>query len=123
MRVTDRAVTSALGAAAVAGAMAIAGAQHARADTPMTAGVVLEKMPSNELVVFVAGIVEGLAYARFRQDTKVAGKNDERGMNCIRNWYHGSDQIILKIQSTFKKYDKYPPWVVVAAMVKKECGE
>ena len=97
--------------------------QNTRAETPLTAGVVLEKMPSNEFVVYVAGIVEGLAYARFRKDTVAAGKKVEKGMSCIRNWYHGNDNAILNIESAFRKYKQYAPWIVIAAMVKKECGE
>lgn len=88
----------------------------------MTAAVVLENMPSNELVVFVAGIVEGLAYARFRIDTAAAGRQDETGMTCIRNWYHDDPNIILTIEDAFRQYGDYPPWVVISAMVEQRCG-
>lgn len=95
----------------------------ANANTPLNAATVLKEMPPNELVVYVAGIVEGLAYARFRYDTIAAGQKVETGMNCIRNWYHGNPQVILTIEQAFRKYGEHSPWVVVAAMVKQECGE
>lgn len=97
--------------------------QEARAENPMTAGVILKQMPSSEFVVYTAGIIEGLAYARFRADTKRAGEKSEKGMQCIREWYHNDKEAITKIEAAFRKYDKYPPWVVLASLVKKKCGE
>ena len=96
---------------------------EAHAETPLTAQVVLDNMPTNEFVSYVSGIVEGLAYARFRKDTAAAGQNDEDGMKCIRDWYHGNSEIILQIEESFRKYGTYPPWVVLAVMIKRECGE
>lgn len=96
---------------------------HPAYATDMTAGVVLREMPSNEFVVYVAGIVEGLAYARFRKDSVAAGRKIEDGMQCIRDWYHNNPESILKVEEAFRQHDKYPPWVVLAAMIKKECGE
>ena len=89
----------------------------------VTAGKVLEELESNEFVWFIGGIVEGLAYARFRKDTIEAGERVVTGSDCIRDWFHGNNEIILTITSTFKEYSDYTPWVVVAAMVKQECGE
>jgi len=93
------------------------------ADTPMTGKVILEQMPRNEFVVFVTGIVEGMAYARFRKDTLASGSKVEDGMTCIRDWFHGDAQVILKIEDAFRQYDQYAPWVVLGAMIKKKCGE
>lgn len=89
----------------------------------VTAAKVLDELPNGEFVWFVGGIVEGLAYARFRKDTIAAGQRDTSGSDCIREWYHSDNQIILKIISTFRKYGEHTPWVVIAAMVKQECGE
>jgi len=95
----------------------------ARADTPLTAATVLKEMPPNEFAVYIAGIVEGLAYARFRKDSAAAGQKDEAGMTCIRRWYFDDPQIALTIGNAFRKYGEHYPWVVVAALVKQECGE
>lgn len=80
-------------------------------------------MPANELAVYIAGIIEGLAYARFRYDTLKAGRNDETGMTCIRRWYYDDTKSLLTIEDAFRRYKDQLPWVVVALMVKKECGE
>ena len=47
--------------------------QSAQADTPMTAGLIMKEMPTKERAAYVAGIVEGMAYARFRYDSKKTG--------------------------------------------------
>lgn len=88
-----------------------------------TAGVIVKEMPSKEFVTFVTGMVEGMAYARFRKDTLAAGQKVETGSQCIRNWYHRDTGIILKIEDAFRKYADYAPWVVLGVMVKNECGE
>ncbi|WP_425088867.1 hypothetical protein [Stappia sp.] len=111
-------------AAFLVGGMVLSTAPGAQAEEEyVTAGKVLKELPPNEFVWFVGGIVEGLAYARFRKDTVAAGERVTTGSNCIRDWFHGNNQIILKISNTFRKYEEHTPWVVIAAMVKKECGE
>lgn len=92
--------------------------------TPMTAGVVVDEMPIRERTSYVMGIVEGLAYARFVQDTKEKGEQDQSGMNCIYRWLH-SDMVgrMGHIDTAFRKYSEHLPSVVIAAMAKKECGE
>lgn len=100
----------------------IANSDMASAQT-MTAGVVLEKMENRELGGFISGVIEGLAYARFRKDTLAAGSKDERGMNCIYNWYYASNDQPAGILATFQKYPERMPGVIIALMVKQECGE
>ena len=123
MRVTERLFASRLPAAVLAGMVTVGSAAHVCAKTPMTAGVVLEKMPANELSAYISGIVEGLAYARFRKDTVAAGVRNEDGMKCIRDWYYATPDRVLDIEAAFRRYEKYPPWVVMAVLIKKECGE
>lgn len=90
----------------------------------MTAGVVLERMPSKELLVYISGIIEGLAYARFRKDTIAAGENDETGMNCIYDWFYGDDMASFgTIEAAFRRYADHYPSVLLGAMIKQECGE
>ena len=84
----------------------------------MTAGVILEKMEPKEQVSYMAGIIEGLAYARYEKD----GKKTE-GMGCIYQWFHNNDKTLGKIDAAFRRFKDYPPGAVIAAMVKKECGE
>lgn len=90
----------------------------------MDAGSILEKMEDKERYAYISGIVEGLAYARFRKDTIAAGSKDERGSSCIHNWYYtGTGKTPFSIEATFKKYPDQMPSVIIALMVKKECGE
>ena len=92
--------------------------------TPMTAGVVVEKMSARERATYVMGIVDALAYARFVKDTAATGESDQAGMRCIYDWLE-SDMVsrLLQVDEAFRKYGNYPPSMVVTAMVKKECGE
>lgn len=105
--------------------LALTCANIARADTPMTAGLVLEKMAAGERYTYYFGIVQGLAYARFLKDT-IANDNrkDQRGMDCIQNWFHDeSGQRSLSIELNMKKYPEFSVPVLINAMIKKECGE
>lgn len=84
----------------------------------------MKDMPARERTAYVSGIVEGLAYGRFRKDTLAGGAKDQAGMNCVLNWYY-KDALgtLLRIEATFNKYpDEYPP-VLLNLMIKKECGE
>lgn len=109
---------------AVAG-MCLLCANIAHADTPMTAGVVLEKMGAGERYTYYFGLVQGLAYARFRKDTIANNnQNDQRGMDCISSWFDdGGVERTLQIDKTLEKYPDHAPAVIINAMVRKECGE
>ena len=90
----------------------------------MTAGLILKEMPTKERYAFAAGIVEGLAYARFRKDSIAAGSKVETGMKCITNWFYSEgSKTMLRIEEAFGSYPDYPPSAVIAVMAKKECGE
>lgn len=109
-----------------AGALMLAASAASANDngnTPMTAGVVVEKMESNEFFFYVSGIIEGLAYARFQRDTNAAGTKTVSGMHCMQQWYRGKPELFLTIDATFRKYADLAPVTVLAAMLKKECGE
>lgn len=90
----------------------------------MTAGNLMKTMPVPERTAYVTGIVDGLAYARFRKDTLAKGEKDEAGMACILKWFNKDSLATLtRIEATFQKYaNEYPP-TILALMVKQECGE
>lgn len=75
---------------------------YARTQTPLTAGVILKEMPARELAAYVTGIVEGLAYARFRTDSLKAGQKVQTGMDCIRNWYFSEPNRVLAVENAFR---------------------
>lgn len=84
--------------------------------TDLTAGVVMEKMSAEERNAYLAGVAEGLAYARYLDDGK---KTD--GMRCIYEWFY-KDGTRVKIHDAFERFSDYLPGAVMAAMVEKECG-
>lgn len=94
------------------------------AGSPMTAGLVMDKMPVRERFSYVAGIVEGLAYARFRKDTAAKGGNDVSGMKCIYDWFYTDNTKTMDtVEAAFRKYaDRYPA-TLLAVLIKRKCGE
>jgi hypothetical protein len=102
---------------------AVVGIHPAQAQD-MTAGLILEKMQPEERFAYINGIVEGMAYARFRKDTIATGSKDEAGMKCIYGWYYtGDGKTHARIEAAFRKFSDHMPSVIIGTMVKKECGE
>lgn len=92
--------------------------------TPMTAGLVMKEMPTGERTAYIMGIVEGMAYARFRKDTLAAGQKTEQGMKCIYGWLYTDSMATLdRIERVFEANAQHYPSVLLAALIKKECGE
>jgi len=91
--------------------------QPVAAQTTMTAGVVMEKMPATERLAFVAGIIEGLAYARLVKDNK-----QPTGSNCIIGWFYDKKDRIRDIYQAFERFKEHMPGTIVATMVARECG-
>ena len=84
----------------------------------MTAGVVAEKMTPAQFLDYSAGIVEGLAYARYQADGRQAA-----GMTCVYNWFWSDTQKRLdQMLVAFAQFPDYSPAAVVSVMVRKECG-
>lgn len=89
----------------------------------MTAGTLVDSMKPSERYTYVAGIIDGLAYARFRNDTAAKGSRFEDGMKCIYDWFFNDDQSFDTIDAAFKKYPQHLPSTLVAVLTKKACGE
>lgn len=90
----------------------------------MTAGVIMKEMPVRERTAYIQGLVEGMAYSRFRKDSLAAGTKDEAGMACVHSWFHKDPLAqVMRIEATFEKYTAELPSVLLALMIKKECGE
>lgn len=99
-----------------AAVIAIAGGASNAED--LSAGTVLERMEPKERYTYVAGIVEGLAYARFVSD----GREEEPGMRCIYDWFYGEDGSVETIWSAFARFPDHLPGAVTAALVERRCG-
>lgn len=91
------------------------GPQVARAED-FTAGVVLEKMDVSERFTFVSGVIEGLAYARFKADG-----NETAGMGCIYDWFYEDRTSMAQIEEAFARYPDHLPGSVVAALLQLRC--
>lgn len=81
-----------------------------------TAGVVMEKMAPKERYTFIAGIIEGLAYARFEGDSR-----ETAGMGCIYRWFYDDASAIDQIEEAFGRYPDRLPGSVVGALVQMRC--
>jgi hypothetical protein len=79
---------------------------------------VMKQMTPDERYGYLAGVIEGLAIARYNKD----GKKKE-GMNCIYDWFYDDKQNRRVIYDAFEKYPTYPPGSIVDVLVKKKCGE
>ncbi|MCO5056968.1 MAG: hypothetical protein M9905_03595 [Rhizobiaceae bacterium] len=85
--------------------------------TDFTAGIVATEMDERDRYPFMAGIVEGLAYARYAEEGKTTN-----GMKCIYRWFYDAKSRPQEILAVFKRFPDYTPGAVIAAMMEKECG-
>lgn len=83
--------------------------------TDFTAGIVMTKMSAEERNAYLAGVTEGLAYARYMTEGKGTG-----GMKCIYEWFYKAGTR-AKIHDAFDRFPDYLPGAVMAAMIEKEC--
>lgn len=97
------------------GASLVALPTHAQ--TEFTAGVVLDKLDARERYVFIAGIVEGFAHARFEADG-----GDPGGRSCIYRWFYEDKAAAGNIEQAFGLYRDRLPGSVVGALIQMRCG-
>lgn len=85
-----------------------------------TAGDVVNKMEPTHQTGYLAGIVEGLAFARWVKD-----KPDKTGMKCIYDWYYESDTKTRfnRVRAWLERHPDKPPGALMYVLIKKECGE
>lgn len=82
------------------------------------AGKVMKEMSNQEQVAYMAGIIEGLAIARYHKD----GKRKE-AMGCIYDFFYKDRGNMRVILDAFEKYPAYPPGSLVDVLTKRKCGE
>ncbi len=84
----------------------------------LTAKVVMEKMEAGQRYPYIAGVVEGLAYARYSRD----GKKTE-GMKCIYDWFYEKPETLNLIYAAFGQYPNFTPGAIIGALTRKHCGD
>lgn len=98
-------------AAAIPTAQAFSGGLEAK--------IVTNEMSSKQKNAYFAGVIEGLAFARYIKD----GKNAALGMNCILSWYYEEKGTARKITLALRKFETHSANAIIGALVKKQCGD
>lgn len=88
------------------------------ANDQLDAGKVMNQMTAEQRAGYLAGVVEGLAIARYMKD-----KKQKAGMECIYSWFYEEKGNLRLIHEAFDKYPSYPPGAIIDVLVKKKCGE
>lgn len=78
----------------------------------------LGKMDPDERYPFIAGIIEGIAYHRYK-----AGGKDSQAMNCVYDWFYDDAKAVDQIYESFAEFPDYPPASVIDALVSRKCGK
>jgi hypothetical protein len=91
----------------------------------MTAEIIMTKMTPEDRYTYMAGIVEGLAYARYRNDNRnVSGDNKSAaGMACVYDWFYKNEANRERIIQAFRKFGSHYPGAIMSALIRKDCGE
>ena len=97
-----------------AGVAGVCGNAHAEV---MTAGVVMEKMSAEQRFTFWAGIIEGLAHARYVKDNK-----ETTGRACIYRWFYDEPASRDKIREASLKYPDALTGQIIGTLVATKCG-
>lgn len=86
------------------------------AETPMTAGVIAERMEFEDRFPFAAGLVEGIAFSRYQ-----TGGQDVAAMECIFDWFYSGQRRTDLIFEAFGRFPDYTAGAVVAALTNRAC--
>jgi hypothetical protein len=81
----------------------------------LNANAVMNLMTPEQRSSYLQGIIEGMAYARYRQD------GHEAGMQCMYKFYYDGDAGPKKVIDAFFKYRDHTPGALMAALLEKEC--
>ena len=97
----------------------VAGVIYGKVAFALTADEVLNKMNFDERHGYLAGVIEGLAQARW-----VADKPDDAGYNCIYDWYYkGGKEREELVNTWLNRHPDKSASGLIYVLVKKECGD
>ena len=92
---------------------------HTEPAAALTADDVLNNMTADERVAHIAGVIGGLAYARFLRD-----RPDETGMACVYDWYYAREtERQDQINAWFERHLDKPVEPLLYVLIKEDCGE
>ncbi len=100
----------------LAGVPFVLGSSQVAANDGTTAGI-MKALPAEDRYPFIAGMIEATAYARYKE-----GGKDEKGMNCIYDWFYEKKGALDSIYVAFGEFPNHPPAAVLAALTKKVCA-
>ena len=84
----------------------------------LTADDVMNRMNEDQRFGYVAGVVSGLAQARW-----IADKPDAAGTTCINNWFFAEDsQRWPVIEDWFARNPDKPAAALLYVLIKRKCG-
>ncbi len=84
----------------------------------LTAAEVRKNMSDKERGAYVAGLVEGLAQARWIKD-----KPDKTGMKCIYDWhFQPTTRKVNRLETLMDKYPNTQMSGIIFVLAKKACG-
>lgn len=89
--------------------------------TDFTAGVVMEKMDADSRAAYIAGVIEGLAYARYEKDNEHL-EGDKKTVEGIYFWLYDKPDTLQTIHAAFDKYPSYLPGAIIGNLVRQSCG-
>lgn len=88
--------------------------------TDLNAGFVVNEMNTDQRVSYIAGVIEGLAYARFLRD-----RPDEQSMNCVYDWFYRDDKVaeLKMLRTWFQHHNDKPVGALLNVLIDEKCGE
>ena len=75
----------------------------------------MERMDPYHRGPYIAGIIEGLAYARYLRD------GDADGMACINDWFYEQEGALDQVYVAFGEFPEYLPGAVVSVLLDQVC--
>ena len=83
-----------------------------------TAGDVMTKMSVEQRLSYIAGVLEGLAFARWIKD-----KPDKAGMKCIYDWYYrDAKKVHTGVTAWLSRHPDKLVGGLMYVLIKRECG-
>lgn len=83
----------------------------------LTSDDMMQRMDDRERYHFIAGVIAGLATARYVRD------GHDEGSTCIESWFYDTDGIRERIYAAFARFGDRSPAAILHAMATRACGE